>query len=206
MILYAISDRRLSGKDGFRAHAARMIAAGVDWFQLREKDLSDRSLLDNLAELCSIPRDRECKILVNGRVDVALAAGADGVHLTSTGPPTAVVRGLCPQPFLVVRSCHQVSEVIRAARDGADAVTFGPVFPTPSKAAHGPPAGVEALREACASVEVPVLALGGVDESNAFEALDCGARGLAAIRLFWGMGNPAEGIPALRERLSRDHP
>jgi thiamine-phosphate pyrophosphorylase len=85
-------------------------------------------------------------------------------------------------------------------------VTFGPVYATPSKAADGPPAGAKALREACVSVDIPVLGLGGIDESNASEALDCSAGGVAAIRLFWEMEDPAENIPALRRRLARSHP
>jgi thiamine-phosphate pyrophosphorylase len=170
----------------------------VDWFQLREKDLPDRRVYGLLAELCSRPRRPGTKILVNGRLDLALAAGADGVHLTSTGPPTAAVRRTAPDSFLIVRSCHHIEEVVRAEDEGADAATFGPVYPTPSKAAYGPPAGLDALESACAAVGIPVIALGGVDGANAAEVLKRGAGGLAAIRLFWEMEDPAGGVAALR--------
>lgn len=206
MILYAISDRRLAENGDLITHAARIIEGGVDWFQLREKDLSDRMLFELLAKLCAIPRSPGSRILMNGRADLASAAGADGVHLTSSSPSTETVRRAFPRPFLILRSCHHPSEVIRAAHEGADAVTFGPVYATPSKARYGPPVGTESLREACDSVEIPVLALGGIDENNAAETLDCGAEGVAAIRLFWKMENPAARITALRGRLCGNRP
>lgn len=198
MIFYAVSDRRLAGEGGLLNQLSSLIRAGVDWLQLREKDLPDRALFEVLSALRLEALRFGTRILVNGRPDLALAAGAAGVHLPAEGLPTKEVRRLCPPPFLVVRSCHGLPEVLRAAEEGADAVTLGPVFETPSKAAFGPPLGLEVLREACARSPIPVLALGGISRDRLRPVLRSGAAGIAAIRLFAQMKNPIEELPTLR--------
>lgn len=200
MILYAISDRRLAGEGGLLGQLSALIRAGVDWLQLREKDLPDRALFEVLRALRWEALRFGTRLLVNGRPDLALASGAAGVHLPAQGLPTGEVRLLCPPPFLVVRSCHNPAEVRRAAEEGADAVTLGPVFPTPSKAPYGPPLGLEALQEACRQSPIPVLALGGVSRDRLETVLRAGAAGVAAIRLFAEMENPLQEVPALRRR------
>lgn len=204
-ILYAITDRRLMGQDPL-ASAESLMVAGVDWLQVREKDLADRDLFDLVAALSPLAARSAVALLVNGRPDIALAAGATGVHLPSEGLPTGRVRSMCPPPLLVVRSCHSIEEVRRAQAEGADAVTLGPVFPTPSKAALGEPMGLEAFSRACLGVEIPVLALGGVGPAEVPAVLAAGAAGFAAIRLFWRMGRPQEEVPALRSAVPADSP
>ncbi len=198
MILYAISDRRLAGEGGLVGQLSSLIRGGADWVQLREKDLPDRALFEVLKALRWEALRFGARLLVNGRPDLALAAGAAGVHLPSEGLPTKEVRRLCPSPLLVVRSCHSLEEVLRAAEEGADAVTLGPVFATPSKAPFGAPLGLEALKEACARSPIPVLALGGISRGRVAEVLGAGASGVAAIRLFAEMENPLAELPALR--------
>ncbi len=178
----------------------RAIAVGVDWIQLREKDLTARQLVRLAAETVRAAQNTSTRIVVNDRLDVALAAGAAGVHLGVQSLPVAAVAGQrrrLPEGFLVGASCHALAEVEAAAREGADYVIFGPVFATPSKAAFGPPQGVEKLAEVCARVRVPVLAIGGITAENAVECLRAGAAGIAAIRLF----QESENLPELLRRL-----
>lgn len=202
MILYAVTDRRLAfSEEGLLGQASRLIRSGVDWLQIREKDLPDRSLYGVLAALRFEALRFETRMLVNGRPDLALAAGAAGVHLPATGLPTGEVRRLCPPPLLVVRSCHSVEEAQAAADLGADAVTLGPVFDTPSKRAFGAPLGLRGLEEACRAVPIPVIAIGGIGIQEIHRIRSAGAAGLAAIRLFAEACNPAETVAEIRRQF-----
>lgn len=166
----------------------RAIAAGVDWIQIREKDLDSRSLMAlarfAVAEACAT----RTQILVNDRLDVAAAAGAAGLHLGEQSPPLSRVverRSSSRRPdFRIGVSCHSLDAAREAERGGADYLFFGPIYATPSKAAFGAPQGIERLREVCAAVHIPVLAIGGINAENARACLDAGAAGIAAIRLF----------------------
>jgi len=158
--------------------------AGVDWVQVREKRMPARALCALVERAARLPEKGGGKLLVNERLDVALACGADGVHLPADSLPAGAVRRAMPRDFLVGASCHTVKEVEAAAREGASFAVLGPIFATPGK---GPPLGVELLRQACGRVArlgLPVLALGGLTLENAAACLDAGAAGLAAIRLF----------------------
>jgi thiamine-phosphate diphosphorylase len=116
-------------------------------------------------------------VLVNGRLDIAMAAGIDGVHLPGDGLPAARVR---PHVRTLGISCHSVEEAVKAERDRVDYIIFGPVFETPGKKA----VGIDALRRVVGSVHIPVLAIGGIDETNTASVVEAGAAGIAAIRLF----------------------
>jgi thiamine-phosphate pyrophosphorylase len=171
--------------DRIRATAA----AGVDWIQLREKDLDARPLFDLAARSMAAAREAGgASVLINDRLDVAWAAGAAGVHLGEASlPPGEVVharqrRG--PRGFLVGVSCHSREAAQAAERAGADYIFFGPVFATPSKPAFGPPQGLAALAAVSGAVRIPVLAIGGIAAENAASCLEAGAAGIAGIRLF----------------------
>lgn len=184
--LLAISSPGVSPGETWRQWCEDLAATGVDGLQVRRKSGSDRELLDlTLAARAAMPHPRV--VLVNTRCDVALAGGADGVHLPASGLPPARLRATCDatagRPFLIGRSAHSVEEVCRARDDGADFALYGPVFETPSKAGVIPARGLAALARA-ADCGLPVLALGGIDFSNARRALEAGAWGLAAIRWF----------------------
>jgi thiamine-phosphate pyrophosphorylase len=180
-------------------HVAALIAAGVDAVQVREKDLPARELETLVRELSALSRPGGTAILVNSQVDVALAAGADGVHLASDAGSARDARRRCPPGFLIGVSCHSIVEVVRAQDGGADFVVFGPVFETPSKRRFGPPIGLDRLSEACRAVSLPVLALGGITMGNASACIEAGAAGLAAISLF----QRAPELPARVARLRR---
>jgi thiamine-phosphate pyrophosphorylase len=128
------------------------------------------------------------RVLVNDRLDVAMAADAVGVHLGEKSMPIEVVaewrRSTARLDFLIGVSCHSLESARATERGGADYIFFGPVFATPSKAAFGAPQGIERLREVCASVSIPVLAIGGVNSGNTPDCIAAGAAGIAAIRMF----------------------
>lgn len=152
--------------------------------QIREKDLPDRDLYQLAAAAVKMARNTGTRILVNGRADIALAAGAHGVHLPAVGLQSAILRSWVSDQFLVGISVHSVVEARRAAAAGADYVLFGPVFPTVSKMRYGPPLGLAALRRVCASVRIPVIGLGGIHPESVPSVLAAGAAGIAGISLF----------------------
>ncbi len=203
LLICYVTDRRALGAVELLGVVRRSAAAGVDWIQLREKDLPARELVELACGAVAGTRGSATRILVNDRLDVALAAGAAGVHLGEQSLPVAAVAGWrhgadAPAGFLVGASCHSLDAALAAERDGADYVAFGPVFATPSKAAYGPPQGLDRLAEVCRSVRIPVLAIGGVTLENALQCLAAGAAGVAAIRLFQESADLAAVVTQLR--------
>ncbi len=164
---------------------AEAVTAGLDLIQIREKRLTGRVLCALVSEGARLTRDNHTKLLVNDRADIALGAGADGVHLTAQSLDATTIRRTFGAEFLIGASTHSLDEA-RAARDqGADFVVFGPVFETESKRGFGPAKGVAELAAVVREIrEFPVLALGGVSLANAAKCLAVGAHGLAGIGLF----------------------
>ena len=183
-----ITDRGRLGEVPLPSCIRRAVAAGVDFVQIREKDLSDRDLFALTVRAAAIARGTRCRILVNGRADIALAAGAAGVHLPSSGLKVEHVRKWAPAGFLVGVSCHSLRDAKRAASSGADYILLGPVFPTPSKLKYGPPLGLKYLKGVCAAVELPVLGLGGITPGKIDSVIAAGAAGVAGISLFQQLG------------------
>jgi thiamine-phosphate pyrophosphorylase len=137
-------------------------------------------LCELASEVVQLTRAAETKLLVNDRADIALAAGADGVHLASRSLSAGIIKRNFPKNFIVGASAHTIEKAVAARRQGADFITFSPIFASPGKAE---PQGVEKLREVCEHLKAfPVIALGGIDETNYTEVLSAGARGFAAIR------------------------
>lgn len=206
VVCYVTDRKALATEEPVRSVAEKIrlaAAAGADWVQIREKDLPARELLQLAREAVQNTRAR---ILVNDRLDVALAAGAPGVHLGRTSLPVAdVVRwcraGNAPQDFLIGVSCHSLDEVREAETAGADYAFFGPVFDTPSKRPFGAPQGIAHLGEVCRAASIPVIAIGGVEEENAVSCIRAGAAGVAAIRMFQESRDEKE----LRDWIFRIH-
>jgi thiamine-phosphate diphosphorylase len=176
-----VSDRRriLAGDLPFFARGAAR--AGVDRIQVREKDLGGRELFELVGRVLAAAAGTRAEVLVNGRPDVAEAAGASGVQLPEQGLPVAEVKRAFPG-LLVGASRHSVEGALAAEAEGADFVVLGPIFATPGKEEQ--PLGLEPLRAAAQRLRIPVHAIGGIDATTAPQALAAGARGLAAIRVF----------------------
>jgi thiamine-phosphate pyrophosphorylase len=162
----------------------RALDWGVDFIQIREKDLEGRALFDLTRRSVEMASRTKCRILVNGRADIALAAGAHGVHLPSDGLRISEIRTWLPSNFLVGISVHTMREVMQAHKQNADYILVGHVFPTASKAGLGPSLGLGFLQKACAAVSTPILALGGIRPEYIDSVLECGAAGVAGISLF----------------------
>jgi thiamine-phosphate pyrophosphorylase len=196
-LLYYITDcnqfpgNRKEKEQRMLAKITECAAAGVDYIQLREKDLNIRALevLANQA-MAALPGGSQTKLLINSRTDVALACGAHGVHLPANDLSTSAARAIFmrisgPAPVIGV-SAHSIAEVSSTEADGASFAVFAPVF---EKAGESSPKGLEQLRKAChrpktSGAPIPVLALGGITLTNARQCLEAGAAGIAAIRLF----------------------
>ena len=158
--------------------------------QIREKNLSTSVLYDLTASAAVITKGSATKLLVNDRADVAFAAGADGVHLTTTSLPTSVVRQAFGDALLIGVSTHSLAEASEARRSGADFVVFGPVFETPAKEKYGEPQGLKQLETITSELApFPVLALGGITIARVSDCIRAGARGIAAIRM---LSDPAQ--------------
>ena len=166
--------------------ALRVLPRASAGVQLRQPAAGGRALLEKARALAALCHGFGAPLLVNDRADVALAAGADGVHLPARGLSVADVRALGGLGLVGV-SAHSAADVVRAAREGADFAVFAPVYDTPGKTAQGE----AALAEACRAAPIPVLALGGVDETNAARCMEAGARGVACIRSVLGSSDPA---------------
>ena len=180
--LYLITDRRsLPPGQDLLATVRSALRGGVRAVQLREKDLSAAELYPLALALRQLTREFSARLLINDRVDLALAVDADGVHLGAHSLPVHVVRQLLGGQRIIGVSTHHADEVHRAAAAGADFVTFGPVYATPSKLAYGPPIGLAPLAAICAVPPLPVFALGGVSVARLPELRAAGCVHVALI-------------------------
>jgi thiamine-phosphate pyrophosphorylase len=179
--LLLVTDRHRTGGRALLAVLRDAVEGGVQAVQLRERDLPVRELLVLAQEVRAVTAPRSVPLIVNDRVDLAIALDLDGVHLRANSLPVPVARRLVGASRFVGISTHSVEEVRQANRDGADYVVFGPVFDTPSKRSFGPPLGLEALAEACRQSAIPVFAIGGVTGARVRDVRRAGAHGVAVI-------------------------
>ena len=187
-IICLVTDRRLAfppDETGLLRTIARAVRAGVTLVHVRERDLDDRRLLALTRGIVEAAAGTAALVVVNDRLDIALAAGAHGVHLRGDSMSAARLRRAYPgRQLLIGQSVHSAAETVAAERAGADYAVFGTVFHTPSKPEGAPVAGLAALSAACSAVQIPVLAIGGVTADKVGAVAGAGAAGFAAIRLF----------------------
>jgi thiamine-phosphate pyrophosphorylase len=193
-----------AGTSGILENIRRAVEAGVDWVQIREKDLPARELLELARQAVRMASGRgegnpgPARVIVNDRLDVALAAGAHGMHLGHESLAVGDVVGWCragnvPADFAIGVSCHSLEEARKAQSASADYIFFGPVFETPSKQQFGAPQSLVKLAEVCRAVaNMKVIAIGGVNAENAASCIQAGAAGIAAIRMFQDSGHSKE--------------
>lgn len=201
--LYVVSDRSQTNGRELTWVLEQALDGGVKAIQLREKDLSGRDLF-NLAEAVRKLTGRYgAKLLINERIDVALAVDADGVHLGKASIPIATARQLVGPERLIGASVHALAEAQQAEQAGADFVVFGPVYFTPSKAAYGAPQGLAPLRQVVEKTSRPVYAIGGVKRENIEEVMAAGARGIALISAIVSAREPQQAAREILETLRR---
>jgi thiamine-phosphate pyrophosphorylase len=199
-----VTDRNATNGRALAEVAAAAARGGLDRVQVREKDLEGGPLFRLVTEIAAAVRGvagSRTIVLVNDRLDVALAAKAAGVHLPSAGLPAGEARRHAGPKFLIGRSVHSLAEAKEAAKAGADHLIAGPVFATPSKAAHGEPLGVAALEKIARAVRIPVWAIGGITPETARALAGLPIAGVAAIRAIAAAPDPAAAVRALREAL-----
>ena len=203
-VLCLVTDRRLWGPDWptrLVAQVTEAAQAGVHLIQVREPGLDGGTLCDLVERCVEAVRSTRARIIVNDRLDVALIAGAHGVHLKGDSMPEARVRAMCPRPFLIGRSIHTVEEASRADAAALDYLMFGTVFTSASKPGR-PPAGVGALASAIQATLLPVLGVGGVTLETLPAVMTAGAAGAAAIGLFASdTGRVARRLAAMSPRI-----
>src|SRR5262245_6316530 len=199
MLIYVISDRRLRPDLDPLEMMTRMACCGADMMQVREKDLPAGALLSLCRRAAGAAR---AEVYVNQRVDVALSAAARGVHLPADGLPVRAVRRAWGGVLRIGVSTHSRAEAVAAQDAGADYITCGPVFDTPSKRAYGPPLGVDALREAVEAVSIPVFAIGGIHAGNVAQVARVKVAGVAMIAAVIGSDDMAAAVDRVRKEAA----
>jgi len=198
--LYLITDRKL-----FKAQCSLCLAiedalkAGVKVIQLREKDLPTRELLNMTYMMRDLTEQYNARLFINDRADIALAVGADGVHLGQNNIPAHAVRKISGNKLLIGVSTHGIDEAIEAEKDGADFITLGPIYRTPSKMEYGESIGIKTLKEVRAIVSIPIFAIGGIKLDKVKEVTEAGADGVALISAIL----TAENIKETTEKFMR---
>lgn len=179
--LLLVTDRRQTGGRPLLSVVEQALRGGVTAVQLRERDLPAAALLALARELRALADPADCRLLINDRVDLALAMEHVGIHLRSDSLPVAAARRLVGPDRVVGVSAHSGEEVLRAESEGADYVVFGPIYATPSKVPFGPPLGLRELEIICARVRIPILGIGGITAERARDVRNAGAFGVAVI-------------------------
>ncbi|HLC42539.1 MAG TPA: thiamine phosphate synthase [Methylomirabilota bacterium] len=192
--LYLVTDRNATSGRSLFDVLGKCLDAGARAIQLREKDLSGRELYELASELRALTRQYGARLLINDRIDIALAVDADGVHLPSDSFPPTEARRLLGSGKLIGVSTHSLDQAKSAEKEGADFIVFGPVFDTPSKRGYGPPLGIDALAKAADALGKPVFAIGGISVEDVPRLRKAGARGVAAISAILSSPDPGRAV------------
>lgn len=186
--LYLVTDRKQTVGRPLMDAVTEALKGGLRAVQLREKDLGTRDLLRLAYEMRQLTLKYDARLFINDRVDIAIAVDADGVHLTQKSIPPFAARRLLSRLIIGV-SAHNLGEALKAEKGGADFITLGPVYSTPSKLKYGKPVGIETLSEVARKVRIPVFAIGGITLENIGEVMSAGASGVAVISSVLGAKN-----------------
>ena len=201
MLLYAVTDRAWTGPMTLLQQAEAALQGGVTCLQLREKHLEDDAFLAEAREMAALCRRYRVPFIVNDRVDIALACGADGVHVGQDDMEVSAVRRMAGDKLMVGVSAHTVEEAVRAARGGADYLGLGAVFSTSTKADAGAMSR-DTLKAICQAVDLPKVAIGGISAKNILELSGSGVDGVAVVSAIFGAPDPGRAAARLAE-LSR---
>ena len=199
--LCLVTDRTQTRGRDLTAVVGECLAAGLPAVQVREKDLGAGDLAFLCRRIRALTLDRRALLIVNDRVDVALAIGADGVQRTSTSLPVEDIRAIVDKRLRIGVSIHSLEEAVEAELKGADWVIFGPVYETASKMPYGPPQGVSRLERVAATVRLPVIAIGGITPERVREVRGAGAHGVGVISAILSAASPADATRRFLEAL-----
>ena len=200
--LTLVTDRSQTRGRDLTAVVAECLAAGLPAVQVREKDLGAAELAALCRRLRDLTRDRGARLIVNDRVDVALAVAADGVQRTHASLPVDHIRNIAGKRLSIGASVHSLEDAVDAEVRGADWLVFGPVYDTPSKRAYGPPQGLDALAKVTGRVRLPVIAIGGITPTRVHEVRAAGARGVAAVAAILAAPSPGDAVRRFLEGLA----
>ncbi len=173
------------------------LKGGVKAIQLREKDLGTRELLKLAYRMRGLTKKYNTRLFINDRLDIALAVGADGVHLTQNSIPADAVRKVVKKKLLIGVSTHSLKEAREAEKAGTDFITLGPIYQTPSKLKYGTPLGIGTLKKVSREIKIPVFAIGGVKARRINELSSAGAYGIAMISEIFGASDIQKKIKEL---------
>lgn len=188
--LYLITDGKLfADKSLLLTAVEEALKSGVRAVQLRERDITIKELSAMAYKMRELTRKYDAKLFINDRVDIALVAEADGVHLGQNGMPAYAVRRVVQDRLLIGVSAHSVGEAVAAEKDGADFITIGPVYHTPSKLKYGKPVGINTVKKVKSGVAIPAFAIGGIKPDKVNEVIKAGADGVALISAILGSDN-----------------
>ena len=188
--LYAITDRRLCAPRTLHDTVHGILDVGVSAIQLREKDLSDAEYIKLAKPLCRLCHTYSAQLFINSRIEIAVDIGADGLHLPGDSASVEKVIEETNRRFIIGSSVHTLTEAKQRETEGADFITYSPIYPTLSKPDYGPAVGVEGLRNVAQGINIPVFALGGITPERVSECLNAGAYGVAVMS---GVMSPENG-------------
>lgn len=199
--LYLVTDRSMLRGLTLADTVRDAIEGGVTCVQLREKDLETREFIQIANDLLAATRAAGVPLIINDRVDVALAVGADGIHLGQSDMPIGMARKIGRPDWIIGISAESLADALRAEAEGANYIGVSPVFATPTKSNTAPPLGLDGLREIRAATKIPLVAIGGINRGNAREVISAGADGLAVVSAIMAADDPRGAAMELRRHI-----
>jgi thiamine-phosphate pyrophosphorylase len=201
--LYLVTDQGLAGERTTADIVAAAIRGGVTCVQIREKTASTREFIEEALSIRELLKKQNIPLIINDRIDIALAVKADGVHLGPSDMPLSMARALVGKSMIIGVSSESLEGAVAAERDGADYIAVSPLHRTPTKTYPFPPLGIEGLRSIRNAVRTPLVVIGGLNRENAAEALRNGADGIAVVSAIVAAEDPEEAARDLREIIAR---